>query len=94
MLISINPDVTEQLIAQFGQQAVALEELTQRLDGEVNGHIGNGKDGWQGHQAEEFSQHWNSEFKTSLTKLHDALGEARVFLMNTLQAYRQLDHQG
>jgi WXG100 family type VII secretion target len=93
MLISINPDVTEQLIGQFQQQATALSDLTNRLDSEVNNHIGSGKDGWQGHQADEFNSHWNSDFKTSLTRLHEALEQAQGFLNSTLTAYRQLDHQ-
>jgi WXG100 family type VII secretion target len=93
MLIAINPAITEELIGKFRAQAEALQSITSTLDSEVNSHVGSGKDGWQGRQADDFNSHWNGEFKTSLTRLHEALGEAQVFLMNTLNAYRELDHQ-
>ena len=68
-----------------------LDALIRALGSEVSANVGTGKPAWEGTQASEFENSWNSEFKQSLEKLREALEGANQLLTKTIAAYRQLD---
>ena len=89
--IKINPDIAQGVAGKFGQNASQLDAIISSLNSQVASNVGTGKPGWEGRQASEFENSWNTEFKPSLTKLRDALTGAQDLLNKTIQAYRTLD---
>lgn len=90
--IKIHPELATGVANMFNQKAtVDLESLISSLDSKVNSEIGDGKPAWEGQQAREFEQAWNSEFKPALKKLQTALLDAQGLLNKTIDAYRTLD---
>lgn len=61
------------LSRDFNQASTQVQQLMSSLDGITNNTIGTG---WEGASARKFMELWNGEFKSSLTKLNGALGEA------------------
>jgi WXG100 family type VII secretion target len=86
--IGIDKAQMDQLRSKFEQQANTVQQLTSDLQGQVDTIIGTG---WEGNAARKFQDAWNTEFKSALTKLNEALLAAGKEVANRKQAMEQLD---
>jgi WXG100 family type VII secretion target len=89
--IKINPNIATGVARNFAAQSQTLNDITNKLQSDVNANIGGSNPGWEGRQADEFVSAWDGEFKPALTKLVDALNKANELLTKTVAAYEQLD---
>lgn len=89
--IKINPQIAQGVSSNFGNKANDLTAIISALTTEVNANVGTGKPAWEGQQANEFENSWNTEFKPALQKLVESLNGAKDLLNKTISAYQQLD---
>lgn len=89
--IKINPEVAQGVAGSFTTNAGQLEGIIKALDQQVSNNVGSGKPGWEGKQADDFDNSWNTEFKPALNKLVEALHGANTLLTKTISAFQAID---
>ena len=83
--MGMDPDVVEGIGSRLQQQGEAIRQTMSAIDGLISEALSN----WEGQDATQFNDQWQSQFKPALTSAADAVNGLGQSAVSNANAQRQ-----